>query len=99
MQVQEIYLEVKGYSIRKSTADILVARILTRAQVLSDYPAYTLKQLCGHEFWRKNIPEEERRVAGMFVLHEAAMGRLPIRRVDRAHEYPVYYRLITDFNY
>ena len=97
MQELEIYLEVKGHSIRKSTVDILIARILVRAQVLSDYPAYTLKQLCGHEFWKKNIPDEERTVAGIFILNEAAMGRLPIRRVDRTHEYPVYYRLITDF--
>ena len=91
MQQQEIYIEVKGYSIRKSTVDILIARILVRVKELSEERTYTLKQICGLEFWDEIIPKEERTVAGIFVFNEVELGNLPLRHVEGKHEYPIRY--------
>lgn len=91
MQELEIYIEVKGYSIRKSTVDILIARILARLRELSNQRTYTLKQICGVEFWDDFIPKEERTVAGIYVFHEVELGNLPLRHVEGKHEYPIRY--------
>lgn len=92
MQTQEIYIVVKGHSIKKSLADTLQARILARVETLSDYPAYTLEKLCGCEFW-KSLPKEEHTHAGVFVSYQVEMGYLPLRHVQRKHESPKHYRL------
>ncbi|HPV45212.1 MAG TPA: hypothetical protein PK056_06830 [Methylotenera sp.] len=92
MQVQEIYIVVKGHSIKKSLADTVQARILARVKVLSDYPAYKLEKLCGYDFW-ESLPKEEHTHAGIFVSHQVEMGDLPLRHVLRKHEYPKYYRI------
>jgi hypothetical protein len=92
MQEHEIYIVVKGHSIKKSLADIVQARILARVEVLNDYPAYTLEKLCGYEFW-KSLPKEAHTHAGIFVSYQVEMGLLPLRHVQRKHEYPKYYRI------
>ena len=92
MQQQEIYIVVKGHSIKKSLTDIVQARVLARVEVLSDYPAYTLPKICGYDFWNP-MTKEERINAGIFVSYQVQIGNLPLRHVERKHEYPKYYRL------
>lgn len=92
MQELEIYIVVKGHHIKKSLADILDTRVLSRVEILSDYPAYTLEKLCGYDFWEL-MPKEDRISAGIYVSDQVEKGLLPLRHVERKHEYPKYYRL------
>ena len=92
MQEQEIYIVVKGHSIKKSLADSVHAQILSRVKTLSDYPPYTVEKLCGYSFW-KPLPKEDRISAGIYVSDQVEMGNLPLRHVLRKQQYPKNYRL------
>ena len=89
---QEIYIVVKGHHIKKSLADCLDTLIPARVEQLSDYPAYTLEKVCGYPFWEP-LPREDRIAAGIYVSDQVEKGLLPLRHVERKHEYPKYYRL------
>lgn len=96
MQELEIYIVVKGHPIKKSLADCVQAKILSRVQSLSDYPAYTLERLCGYTFWDP-LPKEDRISAGIYVSEQVEMGNLPLRHVPRKQQYPKHYRLKKEF--
>ena len=95
MQQQEIYIVVKGHSIKKSLADHLDVLIPARVEILSDYPAYTSEKVCGYLFW-KPLPTEDRIAAGIYISDQVEKGLLPLRHVERKYQYPKYYRLIKN---
>ena len=57
----------------------------------SDQP-FTLKLLCGPEFWDQ-LTDGERRMAGRCMAHLVVSGQLPLRFAESRHEDPKHYRL------
>jgi hypothetical protein len=53
---------------------------------------YTLRMLCGDDFWAQ-LTDGECRKAGRCMARLTASGRLPLCVAESRHEYPKYYRL------
>ena len=67
--------------------------VAARISALQADMKYTLKQICGKDFWDE-LNDGERRRAGWCMMHFVVRGELPLSKAESRHEYPIYYRRV-----
>ena len=72
--------------------DIVCMYVGARIPVLSPDPVYTLKQICGDDFWSTLSPGDQKR-AGWIMVHLVQRGLVPFMSIEGRHEYPKLYQL------
>lgn len=81
-----------GYAVSKVFYNCIRLQVEDVLPALQPDDRYTLKTLCGKEFWGQ-LAIGERRMAGRCMAHMVVIGLLPLSFADSKHEYPKWYRL------
>ena len=81
-----------GCSVYPDILDYVRSVVETRIPVLSPDAVYTLKQICGEEFWG-TLSKINKIDAGYCMVHFVEKRELPFRFVKGKHEYPKLYQL------
>lgn len=81
-----------GYTASRAFHESIRLQVEEVLPALQRDARYTLKTLCGNEFWNRLSPGE-RRMAGRCMAHIVVTGLLPLNFADSRHEYPKWYEL------
>lgn len=76
-----------GNSVPVEFMEKMEQHILCKAKTAAPEVAYTLKQLCGKEFWKK-LTREESRLAGRCMVHLVKQNKVPFDHVPRDFFHP-----------
>ena len=67
-----------GKSVQSDFLDYIQYAVIKRLPVLSPHTSFTLKQICGDDFWSDLTSGEQKR-AGSCMVHFVAKGELPFK--------------------
>ncbi len=81
-----------GYSVSEKLYKAVLYQVEEIIPAMEDDVKYTLKILCGDEFWDL-LTDGEKRMAGRCMAHMVVNKRLPLSFSDSKHEYPKWYRI------
>ena len=82
-----------GHYVQSDFLDYIQYAVIKRLPILSPHTSFTLKQICGDDFWNDLNPSEQQR-AGWCMVHLVARQELPMISVNICrHQYPKRYRL------
>ncbi|HMW40487.1 MAG TPA: hypothetical protein PKD57_13855 [Saprospiraceae bacterium] len=88
----ELIVLYEGYTVPQAFYDIIRVQIEVALPCLIPDKNYTVKALCGKEFWGM-LGNGERRMAGRCAAHMIVEGCMPLRFAESRHEYPKRYKL------
>nr|WP_321464598.1 hypothetical protein [uncultured Desulfobulbus sp.] len=91
MKVVNVYLK-NGRFVNNDFLQLIKVLVAEMIPGLVPGVGYTLKTICGDEFWNELTPGEQKQ-AGWCMKHLVLTGDLPLTIADSLHEYPVYYKL------
>ena len=81
-----------GRSVDPKFLDCIYCAVDESLPTLPYNTKFTLKNICGKEFW-KMLERGEKIRAGWCMVHLVEMNELPLMFAESRHEYPKYYQL------
>lgn len=81
-----------GLSIHQDLADSVLQQVEEGLPYLLPDEKYTLKMICGDDYWSQLGNGEQRKV-GQYISYLVDLHRLPLVPVKGKHEYPKLYKL------
>ena len=79
---EEAFVLVDGFWFLKRLVDSLIAQITARALLLVPGSEFTLREICGEEYWPCEIGDDPN-TAGRCVIRLCAAGMVPLIDTDR----------------
>ena len=81
-----------GLSIHQDLADSVLQQVEEVIPYLLPNEEYTLKMICGDDYWNQ-LGNGERRAVGQYISHLVVDGHLSLAPAKGDHEYPKLYKL------
>jgi hypothetical protein len=79
-----------GLTVPKVFFLALFHRVLEITPAMEPGVIYTLKVLCGEDFWSM-YTDGQKRIAGQCMVHMVEHRMLPLHFAEGRHEYPKFY--------
>ena len=89
-----LYVLAQGQSVEKVLFDKIQARVMERLPLLNSKLLYSIKKICGEEFWKKLNRGEQKR-AGLCMSEMVETNMVPMQLVlgKGRQPYPLKYQL------
>ena len=81
-----------GLSIHQDLAGSVLQQVEEVIPYLLPGEEYTLKMICGDDYW-SHLSDGEQRKVGQYISYMVDCHRLPLVPVQGKHEYPKLYKL------
>lgn len=81
-----------GYCVPQAFYDSILSQVREVLPALIPGETYTLKMLCGPDYWDP-LDDGDRRIAGRCMADMVAKNLLPLRFAKSKHEYPKCYQI------
>lgn len=73
------YIKVNGIGLDRIVCEKVQARVMCQLSTLEAGESYTLRKICGDDWWTKTLKKGEPSVAGTFIVHLVTIGKIPLK--------------------
>jgi hypothetical protein len=77
------FIYVNGFRLNRVLCERVQARVTSQLSTLDAGKSYTLREICGEDWWVKTLQTGEPSVAGTFIVHLAVRGKIPLKCIGR----------------